>query len=212
MNRIPRAELHRQSPPLFESRLLDRMTRVRPFVPPLIFMPVIALAALLAANRESALAVALSVVGGYALWTLSEYWIHRSLFHLEPKSDTGKRLHFIIHGVHHDHPNDPLRLVMPPIVTIPAGAAYFGIFVLALGLPLAFGVAAGFYGGYLIYDLMHYAHPPPPTKERAWTPDHQIHMRHHFEDDNRGYGVSAPWWDSVFRTATRTKKTAPRAS
>jgi dihydroceramide fatty acyl 2-hydroxylase len=37
-------------------------------------------------------------------------------------------------------------------------------------------------------------------------------MRHHFEDDNRGYGVSAPWWDSVFRTATRAKKTAPRAS
>jgi dihydroceramide fatty acyl 2-hydroxylase len=212
MDRIPAAELHRQSPPLFESRFLDRMTRVRPYVPPMIFIPVIALTALLAFNRESALAAALSVVGGYAFWTLSEYWIHRSLFHLEPKSETGKRLHFIIHGVHHDHPNDPLRLVMPPIVTIPAGAAYFGIFVLALGLPLAFGVAAGFYGGYLIYDLTHYAihHHRPKSALGRWY--HQIHMRHHFEDDNRGYGVSAPWWDSVFRTATRTKKTAPRAS
>jgi sterol desaturase/sphingolipid hydroxylase (fatty acid hydroxylase superfamily) len=178
----------------------------------MIFIPVIALTALLAANRESALVAALSVVGGYAFWTLSEYWIHRSLFHLEPKSDTGKRLHFIIHGVHHDHPNDPLRLVMPPIVTIPAGAAYFGIFVLALGLPLAFGVAAGFYGGYLVYDLTHYAihHHRPKSALGRWY--HQIHMRHHFEDDNRGYGVSAPWWDSVFRTATRAKKTAPRAS
>ena len=26
-------------------------------------------------------------------------------------------------------------------------------------------------------------------------------MRHHFEDDNRGFGVSAPWWDTIFKTA-----------
>jgi sterol desaturase/sphingolipid hydroxylase (fatty acid hydroxylase superfamily) len=25
-------------------------------------------------------------------------------------------------------------------------------------------------------------------------------MRHHFEDERRGYGVSAPWWDVVFGT------------
>jgi sterol desaturase/sphingolipid hydroxylase (fatty acid hydroxylase superfamily) len=25
-------------------------------------------------------------------------------------------------------------------------------------------------------------------------------MRHHFEDDERGFGVSAPWWDVVFGT------------
>ena len=25
-------------------------------------------------------------------------------------------------------------------------------------------------------------------------------MRHHFEDEQRGFGVSAPWWDMIFHT------------
>jgi dihydroceramide fatty acyl 2-hydroxylase len=28
----------------------------------------------------------------------------------------------------------------------------------------------------------------------------ELHMRHHFQDDTRGFGVSAPFWDYVFRT------------
>ena len=28
-------------------------------------------------------------------------------------------------------------------------------------------------------------------------------MRHHFEDEERGFGVSAPWWDTIFGTAVR---------
>ena len=29
---------------------------------------------------------------------------------------------------------------------------------------------------------------------------YELHMRHHFQDDTRGFGVSAPFWDYVFRT------------
>ncbi len=36
------------------------------------------------------------------------------IFHFEPEEGIGARLHWMVHGVHHDHPNDPLRLVMPP--------------------------------------------------------------------------------------------------
>ena len=50
---------------------------------------------------------------GVLLWTLLEYLIHRYIFHYEPKTGVGKRLHYIIHGVHHDYPNDGKRLVMP---------------------------------------------------------------------------------------------------
>ncbi len=45
-------------------------------------------------------------LGGLAIWTLTEYWLHRLLFHWQPKFRGGDKLHFIIHGVHHDHPND----------------------------------------------------------------------------------------------------------
>jgi sterol desaturase/sphingolipid hydroxylase (fatty acid hydroxylase superfamily) len=33
-------------------------------------------------------------------------------------------------------------------------------------------------------------------------------MRHHFEDHEHGFGVSAPWWDMVFGTATTRRSTA----
>ena len=34
------------------------------------------------------------------------------------------------------------------------------------------------------------------------------HMRHHFQDDTRGFGISAPYWDEVFRTSPRAAATA----
>ncbi len=65
------------------------------------------------------------LAGGYLFWTLTEYWLHRLVFHFEPDDGLGPRLHWIIHGVHHDHPNDPLRLVMPPSVSIPLAPAFY---------------------------------------------------------------------------------------
>ena len=72
------------------------------------------------------------MAGGYFFWTLTEYWMHRLVFHFEPEEGIGARLHWIIHGVHHDHPNDPLRLVMPPSVSVPLALIFFGLFVAVL--------------------------------------------------------------------------------
>ena len=35
-------------------------------------------------------------------------------------------------------------------------------------------------------------------------------MRHHFQDDERGFGISAPYWDMVFGTAPQ--RTGTRAA
>ena len=50
--------------------------------------------------------------------------MHRIVFHFEPEKGIGAPLHWIIHGVHHDHPNDPLRLVMPPALSVPLAALF----------------------------------------------------------------------------------------
>ena len=64
-------------------------------------------------------------------------------------------MHFIIHGIHHDHPNDKMRLVMPPSVSIPLAAIFFLGFWLVLG-NAAFPAFGGFMLGYLAYDYTHY--------------------------------------------------------
>ena len=101
-----------------------------------------------------------------AFWTLTEYWIHRAIFHFEPEDGLGARLHWIIHGVHHDHPNDPLRLVMPPSVSVPLSTLFCLGFWAVLGTPHWYAFGAGFLAGYLLYDMTHYYlhHHKPRTR------------------------------------------------
>src|SRR5438105_1910133 len=150
-----RTDVLRASPPMFESRWLDSLTRVHPAVPMLIFGPAIIATAAWGLSRQSVPVVLGLALGGYLLWTLFEYWLHRLVFHFEPEDGLGVRLHWIIHGVHHDHPNDPLRLVMPPSVSVPLGALLFGLIYLAFGPANGPSVGAGFLAGYLAYDMVH---------------------------------------------------------
>ena len=103
-------------------------------------------------------------------------------------------------GVHHDHPNDPMRLVMPPSASVPLALLFYGLFWVMLGGDAATAFTAGFLAGYLAYDMVHYAvhhHVPRTAVGRRLR---ELHMRHHFQDDERGFGVSAPYWDRVFGT------------
>jgi dihydroceramide fatty acyl 2-hydroxylase len=204
-----RADILKASPPMFESRFLDRFSRVHWSVPLIVFGPVVtALFVLSAVESVAWYAVIGLAAAGWVFWTLTEYWLHRVVFHFEPEDGIGARMHWMIHGVHHDHPNDPKRLVMPPAVSLPLAALFFGLFVLVFGLPLALPFTAGFLVGYLIYDMSHYyVHHNVP---RTWAGKklRELHMRHHFQDHERGYGVSAPWWDYVFRTAHKQRSRA----
>src|SRR3954465_14946109 len=195
-----RTDYLKASPPMFESRLLDRFTRVHPAVPLVIYVPLIVVMLVLGVGRDGwwdTLGLALT---GYVLWTLFEYWLPRLVFHLEPEEGFGARLHWMIHGVHHDHPNDPLRLVMPPAASVPLALVFYALFWLVLGADRALAFGAGFLAGYLAYDMIHYHlhHHTPRTRAGRWL--RELHMRHHFQDDERGFGISAPYWDRVFGT------------
>ncbi len=198
-----RSEVLKASPPMFESRLLDACSRVHPSVPVILFLPAIAILLTLATERVSAGWVVALTMGGYLFWTLTEYWMHRIVFHFEPEDGIGARLHWIIHGVHHDHPNDRMRLVMPPSVSVPLAIVFYLVFLVVLGTASAPAFGAGFLAGYLIYDMTHYHVHHHTPRTRVGRRLRELHMRHHFQDDTRGFGVSAPWWDQVFGTAPR---------
>src|ERR1700729_3535536 len=206
---LSRSDVLRASPRMFDSNLLDKLSRVHPAVPPLLFGPVIAILLIEGLVRGSGWMTIVWVLGGYLFWTLTEYWLHRIVFHFEPEDGFGARLHWIIHGVHHDHPNDPMRLVMPPSVSIPLAAAVFGVLYLIFGGRYAPGVGAGFFLGYLVYDMMHYYLHHFRPHGRLGRMLRERHMRHHFQDDTRGFGISAPYWDEVFRTSSRGRVEQP---
>jgi dihydroceramide fatty acyl 2-hydroxylase len=200
-----RTDWLRASPPLFGSRLLDRFTRVHHLVPVIIFLPAIVVLGALGIDRLGAGTALLLAFGGYAAWTLTEYWMHRVVFHFEPEDGLGARFHWLIHGVHHEHPNDPMRLVMLPSVSVPLALVFYVLFWLILGADRALGFGAGFYAGYLLYDMIHYHLHHRVPRTRMGKKLRELHLRHHFQDDERGFGISAPWWDVVFRTLPRKR-------
>ena len=199
-SRESRAEHLKASPPLLPWPLLDKLTRVHWSVPALLYLPVVAILVWRATERVGALTIVLELLAGYAVWTVSEYWLHRVVFHYEPERGLGARLHWMLHGVHHDHPNDPLRLVMPPSASVPLAVLFCTLFWAVLGNAYWMAFAAGFLAGYLAYDMIHYHvhHHRPRTRVGRFL--REAHMRHHFQDHERGFGVSAPYWDHVFGT------------
>jgi sterol desaturase/sphingolipid hydroxylase (fatty acid hydroxylase superfamily) len=202
---LSRSDRLRASPRMFDNDLLDKVSRVHWTVPPILFVPVIVALLVIGLIDRTAALTPVWVLGGYVFWTLTEYWLHRIVFHFEPDHPIGQRLHFIIHGVHHDHPNDPLRLVMPPSLSIPLAALFVYGFYLVLGSPAFMPFGAGFLGGYLAYDMLHFhVHHRRPTTALGRRL-RELHMRHHFQDHERGYGVSAPFWDHVFGTAPKKR-------
>ena len=194
------------SPPLFKSEFLNFFSRVHPAIPAIIFVPVIvAMEWIGIAKGYSVLELIAFFALGLFIWTLTEYWLHRLVFHWEPDNAFGRRMHFIIHGIHHDHPNDKMRLVMPPSVSIPLAALFFLGFWAILG-DAAFPVFAGFLLGYLIYDYTHYYVHHFVPRSRFGKQLREAHMRHHFQDHRYGFGVSSPLWDAVFRTMPRLRR------
>jgi sterol desaturase/sphingolipid hydroxylase (fatty acid hydroxylase superfamily) len=194
-----------ESARLFKSDLLEPFSHVHWSVPIILYVPVVTFFLYRASQIPELTLVngSLLFVAGLFIWTLTEYLLHRFVFHYEPSSNWGKQLHFLMHGVHHDYPNDSKRLVMPPAVSIPLAALFYGLFLLLIGPTFVPTFFAGFILGYIFYDTIHYAthHAPMKSKTAQWVKHH--HIRHHYSNDTRGYGVTTPLWDYVFGTMDR---------
>lgn len=197
----PYVSTKNESVRMFKSDFMEFFSHVHPITPLVIYLPFIGYLLYVAFWQKglSILSIAALFVIGMLMWTLFEYIIHRLVFHYEPKSRWGKRLHFIVHGVHHDYPNDARRLVMPPSISIPVAALMYLLFTVAFGR-FAPVLSAGFAFGYVCYDSIHYATHHFSMKRGILLWLKQYHLRHHYQDDHAGYGVSSPLWDHVFGT------------
>jgi sterol desaturase/sphingolipid hydroxylase (fatty acid hydroxylase superfamily) len=197
------------SPRLFESALLDKLSRVHHLTPVVVYTPIVVGLVIYSLTLQGVGALAIALVIGYLAWTLTEYFGHRYLFHtvFPLPFGLGPRFQFLIHGVHHIYPNDPLRLVMPILLSGPIMLIALTIFRLLFGGSFVWPVLAGFIAGYVFYDCIHYWTHYGQPKTKLGHLLRRLHMLHHFRDPTKGFGIHAIWWDYVFGTAYRKDET-----
>ena len=115
---------------MFDNPILDWMSRIHWVTPLVVWVPVVVycLYKAIFELQFGVIKVPVLFLIGLFIWTLSEYFVHRFVFHYHPTTDFGKRISFLMHGVHHDYPNDSKRLVMPPIMSIILAIPFFVFF------------------------------------------------------------------------------------
>jgi len=139
---------------------------------------------------------------GVFIWTLLEYTLHRFLFHVDdrlPDTPTFIMLHFLLHGIHHYLPMDPMRLVMPPLLFTVLQAPFTHLAHQIFPAAVANGIISGAFAMYVAYDLIHYAlhHSRLPKYLRE---QKKYHLAHHYKDMELGFGITSKFWDIVFNT------------
>ena len=201
--RVPRQETTR----MFESDLFERFSRIHPATPFVAWIPVVVLVMVRSALRHDMPVVGLAgaFFAGLFAWTFAEYVLHRYIFHWINDTAWGRRVHFVLHGVHHDFPNDKDRLVMPLGASVAFAVVFYALFFFTMGRAVGEPFFAGFVVGYLFYDGTHYFvhHFRPRSSWGKLLRRH--HMTHHHADHDGGFGVSTPLWDVVFRTMPKKR-------
>ena len=203
---------------LFKSDFLEFFTHIHPAVVLALWVPVIAFflaRAVVLPWPGRPLFVPLCYVSGVFLWTLVEYCLHRFLFHYEARTEWGKKVFYLFHGVHHAQPMCKSRLVMPLALSIPLAFIFFLLFdgvvgVLAGRPQWVAPLFAGIVSGYLAYDMLHYASHHFRLKSPVLKAIRKSHMQHHGATHDMRFGVSSPLWDYVFGTMPRETKASAR--
>jgi sterol desaturase/sphingolipid hydroxylase (fatty acid hydroxylase superfamily) len=201
MKTAPKKPKHKGSATLMKSPHLEKLTRTH-IAFPLILFSVISAILIYYGIIEKGFQIPNTILlfaGGFFLFTLVEYLMHRFLFHLSATSQKREKFVYTIHGVHHDYPKDKSRLAMPPLLSLILATLFFIIFRSIMG-DYSFGFLAGFLMGYTVYLAIHYSihafKVPGNFLKSLW----YHHSIHHYREPDRAFGVSSPLWDMVFGT------------
>lgn len=182
---------------LFKSARLDKLTLMSPrtfVVSWTLLLPAIASVGWGATTAWQGVGL---VAAGLLVWTLFEYAMHRYPFHFATRQPLLRRMVFLMHGNHHERPNDPMRNLMPLVVSLPISALAWTISLALVGHAGTW-LFLGWMTGYVIYDLLHYACHQRPMRNRLGIALKSHHMRHHHFDETGNYAISAIFWDRVF--------------
>jgi sterol desaturase/sphingolipid hydroxylase (fatty acid hydroxylase superfamily) len=197
---------------LFKSDFLEFFTHIHPAVVLIIWIPVVVLFAVYGLmNRPDGISLLyfpICIVVGLILWTLTEYGLHRFVFHFRPRNKWQERISFLFHGIHHAQPMVKSRLVMPPVVSIPLGLLFYYFYVTVVGRLFGqshwvYPLFAAFSMGYIFYDMTHYSSHHFDLKSNYLKMVRKNHMRHHSKTPDKRFGVTNIFWDFCFGTRVK---------
>lgn len=201
----------KQQKRLFDNPFLESLTKTNPLQSSLVYAPTIAAflyVGIAVFGLEVQTAIWIFLVG-IASWSISEYLLHRYIFHWVSDNKYIYRFHYLVHGVHHEYPHDEERLIMPPVPGLILASVlfclFYPVFWVAGGGMYAWAFFPGWFLGYLLYTYIHYSihkYDPPKGLEYLW----QHHHLHHFKYPQLAFGVSSWIWDKVFRTMPPNRK------
>ncbi|KAL1562552.1 dihydroceramide fatty acyl 2-hydroxylase [Salvia divinorum] len=195
---VHRPIVAKESPRFFQNDFVERCTRTPWWVVPLFWLPIVWWLVSSSAKNGSHLAATVVAGAGVLLFSLIEYCLHRFLLHFKTTTYWGNTVHYILHGCHHKHPMDHLRLVLPPPLSALYTIMFWYVMKLFIAEPYLSALIGGELLGYIIYDCTHYhlhhAKPSTPLLLKRY------HMSHHFRIQEKGFGVTTTFWDWVFGT------------
>jgi sterol desaturase/sphingolipid hydroxylase (fatty acid hydroxylase superfamily) len=197
---------------LFKSDFLELFTHIHPAVVLIIWVPVAAaFAGYGIVNRPQGVSwiyFPICLAAGLVLWTLTEYMLHRFVFHFRPRNSWQGRITYLFHGIHHAQPMVKSRLVMPPVVSIPLALMFYYFYAYVIGDLLGrshwiYPLFAAFLAGYICYDMTHYASHHFNLKSGYLKQVRKNHMRHHWQTPDKRFGVTSILWDIIFGTRVK---------
>jgi sterol desaturase/sphingolipid hydroxylase (fatty acid hydroxylase superfamily) len=145
---------------------------------------------------EAAPEYLVGLLAGLIVWTLAEYWIHRTLYHHAPVLSE-------LHDRHHEAPR--------ALIGIPSFISSGIVILLSYGPFFAFapvfaaGFASGALIGYAAYMVVHHATHHWDIEPGDWLYSARVrHMAHHYQGQSN-FGIVTGFWDRVFGTTARRR-------
>jgi 4-hydroxysphinganine ceramide fatty acyl 2-hydroxylase len=198
---------------MFDNPILENGSKTPWWIIPIAYLPI---EYYFISHFSEPLAINLAIILlSIGFWSLSEYLLHRFVFHGEdywmrymPHTGFMFAFHFTIHGIHHCFPMDRYRLVFPPVpghITL-----YLFFYIPAMNLmpqSIAYPFLIGNLIGYQMYDLLHYSFHHFDAADGSMIKRQKIyHLQHHYKFGTTGFGVSSKLWDVVFDTKIEAGK------
>lgn len=197
------------TPEIYSQAIMEKLTRMHYIVPFFVYIPVIIYFVYrsIAIDRIPAWHYLWLLPLVTVFWSWLEYVLHKHVLHRKENGASTIELANKIHEAHHAYPNDSYRLAVHLWASLPGGIVFYGICYLIFGT-LADAAFAALVTYYLIYEFAHISAHKINSKNPLLIKIKKHHLKHHFQDDKKGFGFTSGIWDAIFKTDFDNKKQA----